>query len=97
MEAEKSRHMEIPSDLIMGIKSFPSQREIQHCGKPFAVPAFDIYAVCPYCRSRIKVRSFSAVTEIEDVFDAVFEWMNRPEMVEVVRRRRQTIKEDSEE
>jgi hypothetical protein len=43
------------------------------------------------------MRSFSAVTEIEDVFDAVFEWLNRPEAQELARRRQREIANDNDE
>jgi hypothetical protein len=46
---------------------------------------------CPRCGVRIKVRSFSAIPEIEDVFDAVFEWMNQEGAREVAERRQATL------
>ena len=70
--------MKYPYDLIEAIQSFPSEREVVHCGETFAVPPFDIYADCPICGTRIKVRSLGATTELEDVFDAVLEWMSDP-------------------
>ncbi len=39
---------------------------------------FAIYAACPSCGTRLKVRSFASAPELEDVFDAVFTWMNQP-------------------
>jgi hypothetical protein len=41
------------------------------------------------------VRAFSGVEEIEDVFDAVFEWMNRPQAREAVERRLGVLAEES--
>ena len=61
------------------------------------VPPFDLYAECPQCGARIKVRSFSGTEEIEDVFDAVFEWMNRPMALEVVQRRLEALAEESDD
>ena len=43
-----------------------------------------------------EVRSFAAVTEIEDVFDAVFAWMNQPGAAELASQRRQVIASDSD-
>jgi hypothetical protein len=65
------------------------EREVEHCGVAITVPPFDFYAECPQCSTRIKVRAFAANEEIEDVFDAVFEWMNRPMAKEVAERRLQ--------
>jgi hypothetical protein len=89
--------VEIPPGLVEAIQSFPVQREVEHCGIRMAVAPFDIYTECRQCGSRIKVRSFSAATEIEDVFDAVFEWMNQPMAREAARRRQETLAQDSED
>jgi len=78
MSTDIARTTEIPYDLIEAIQSFPSERQVEHCGQTFAVPALNTYAVCPKCGTEIKVRSFGAATELEDVFDAVFEWMGDP-------------------
>ena len=85
----------VPSDLIESIRSFPGERIVEHCGARWTVSPFDIYATCPHCGAPIKVRSFSGCPEIEDVFDAVFEWMNQPGAEELVRQRRQAIAEDA--
>jgi hypothetical protein len=42
------------------------------------------------------VRSFAAVAELEDVFDAVFEWMRQPGAADLVRRRQEEIAADSD-
>jgi hypothetical protein len=42
----------------------------------------------------MKVRAFSGVTEIEDVFDAVLEWMLDPSNREVAEKRMLEIKND---
>ncbi len=84
-------------DLLEEIRSFPVKRQVEHCGQTFFVSPFDFYAECPQCRTRIKVRSFSGVIEIEDVFDAVFAWMNRAGAEAIVRRRQQEIKEDEDD
>jgi hypothetical protein len=76
------------SDLIEAIRAFPPGREIEHCGARIAVGPFDFYATCPHCGSRIKVRSCAATPEIEEIFDAVFEWMNQEGAREVAEQRR---------
>jgi hypothetical protein len=57
----------------------------------FAVPPFEIYADCPKCGAHIKLRSFTSSYEIEDVFDAVFLWLNRPEALEIAKARQKKI------
>jgi hypothetical protein len=80
--------LDIGSDLIEAIRALPVRREIEHCGARMTVDPFDFYATCPHCGSRIKVRSYAATPEIEDVFDAVFEWMNQEGAQEVAEHRR---------
>jgi hypothetical protein len=89
--------LDIPHELVDAIKSFPVRRTVRHCGTTFTASPFDIYADCPACGARIKVRSFSGATELEDVFDAVFEWMNDPAAGEAATRRRQAIEADRDE
>ena len=88
MKLKSVQFAAIPADLIDAIRAFPLEREVEHCGGRWTVSPFDFYATCPHCGIRLKVRSFSAQAEVEDVFDAVFEWLNRPEAREVVSRRR---------
>jgi hypothetical protein len=96
MELKHEPDLLIPPRLITAIESFPLEREVSHCGERFSASPFDIYAECPKCGARLKVRSFSGVTEIEDVFDAVFSWMTQPGASELIRRRQQAISEDRE-
>jgi hypothetical protein len=88
MSVKNPPGLEITSDLIDAIRAFPVQREIEHCGARITLDPFDFYTTCPHCGTRIKVRSFAAVPELEDVFDAVFEWMNLGAAHEVAKRRR---------
>jgi hypothetical protein len=97
MNLNREQAVDVPAGLLEEIRSFPVKREVEHCGRTFCVSPFDFYVVCPQCHARIKTRSFSGVTEIEDVFDAVFEWMNQPGAEEIARRRRQVIEEDKDE
>jgi hypothetical protein len=96
MKLEDQARLDLSPELVDAIKSFPVRRTIEHCGASISASPFDFYADCPTCGARIKVRSFSAATEIEDVFDAVFEWMNNPAAREVAARRRQEIEADRE-
>jgi hypothetical protein len=86
----------VPPGLLEAIASFPLQRQVTHCGATFFVSPFEIYAECPRCHGRIKVRSFTAVAELEDVFDAVFEWMSHDGAADLVRRRQAVLKADQE-
>src|SRR5438552_1050292 len=97
MQLGTNSRIDMPTGLLEAIRCFPLAREVEHCGTRIAVSPFDFYAECPQCHARIKVRSFSGAPEIEDVFDAVFEWMNQPPAQELVRRRQEAIAEDAEE
>ena len=91
MNVKNPPRLEIGSDLIEAIRAFPVRREIEHCGSPITADPFDFYVECPHCGSRVKVRSFSAIPELEDVFDAVFEWMNHEEARDVAERRQTAL------
>jgi transcription elongation factor Elf1 len=97
MQVQTHPRIDVPSKLIDAIRSFPLQREVEHCSSKFVVSPFQFYAVCPHCGVRIKLRSFSAVPEIEDVFDAVFEWMSQPGAGELAKQRQQDIETDRDE
>src|SRR5258708_25656586 len=60
--------------LLDEIENLPAHRDVTHCGTTWQVSPFDIYAQCPVCRTRLKVRSFGG-SEIQDLFHAVFAWM----------------------
>jgi hypothetical protein len=87
----------ISPELVQAIRLLPHRREVRHCGAAFAVSPFDIYATCPHCGQRLKVRSFAATTELEDVFDAVFAWMLHGNGAELARRRQEAIRDDLDE
>ena len=81
-------------DIVDAIESFPVQRTVSHCGRSFTVSPFAIYAACPSCGTRLKVRSFASAPELEDVFDAVFTWMNQPGAAAAVEARRKELAAD---
>src|ERR1700683_1150334 len=87
----------ISPDLIGAIKTLPHHRDVRHCGAAFGVSPFDIYATCPHCGQQVKVRSFSAAAELEDVFDAVFEWMLHEGGEHLARQRQKAIRDDLDE
>ncbi len=60
----------------------------------FMVSSLDIYTTCPKCKAETKLRSFAALHEIEDVFDAVLEWM-QPGAAELAERRQEAIAADA--
>jgi hypothetical protein len=95
VELQHHTPLVISEELLEQIRSFPVRRETEHCGVRIAVDAFAFYAVCPQCGSRIKVRSFAGTAEIEDVFEAVFEWMNQPGAEETASRRRIDLAQES--
>jgi len=86
--------IDVPTTLIDAIRSFSPERVVEHCGTRWTVAAFEFYSDCPRCGARLKLRSFSACAEIEDVFDAVFEWMNQPGADILVQQRRDSLKAD---
>lgn len=82
---------DISSELIDAIEAFPTEREFVHCGQTIRVSPFDFYADCPSCGMRVKLRVISGVAEIEDVFDAVFTWMNRAGASRIAAERQKTL------
>jgi len=87
----------VSTDLLDAIRSFPVQREVEHCGGRWTVSPFDLYTSCPDCGTRLKVRTFSALPELEDLFDAVFEWLSRPEARDVACRRQADLEAGRDE
>jgi hypothetical protein len=97
MKTHEVSNLPLSHELIEAIRNFPRVRTVEHCGSSFALSPFEIYAQCPHCSQRLKVRSFAAVTELEDLFDAVFEWMNDPQAAEFAAQRMRVIATDAEE
>jgi hypothetical protein len=81
----------IPTGLVDALRSFPAHREVEHCGARFRVSSLDLYADCPECGTPLKLRAFSAGEELEDVIDAVLEWMLDPEAKKAAMQRQAAI------
>ncbi len=79
---------------VADILAFPVQRGVQHCGLRFDVPSLAIYADCPKCLTRLKVRCFGGGAEIEDIFDALAKWSMKPGAIDVLIRRAAAIRAD---
>jgi len=97
MELNQQARLDVPAGLLEAIRSFPVKRETEHCGLPVFASPLDFYAHCPRCGTKIKLRSFSGVSEIEDLFDAVFEWMKDPVARQAAASRQQQIDAEYDE
>ena len=89
--------VDFSNEVIAKIRSFPVARTVKHCDSTFSVSPFDIYVDCPKCKLQIKLRSFSASCELEDVFDAVFTWLITPDAQNIFKKRQYEIIEDIDE
>ena len=96
MASLTSHLLDIPDALLQAIRAMPREKCVDHCGRRWTVSPFDFNATCPVCGTRLKLRSFSSGGELEDVFDAVFEWMNQPGREELIARRRQGLAEEED-
>ena len=94
MPALKSLDIPISESLLEAIRFMPVQREVSHCGQSWGESPLTIYANCPQCGQRIKLRAFAAQPEIEDVFDAVFVWLNQPGSQKLANSRILELEED---
>lgn len=97
MSTNTVSRVDVPTELVDAIRSFPTERVVEHCGKSATVSPFDFYYRCSVCGQNIKFRSFGAVAEIEDVFDAVFEWMSSPAASSIAEVRRKVIESDKDD
>ena len=86
--------VEISPELVEAVESFPTAREVTHCGQSFEVSPFDLYATCTVCAARIKVRGFSAGPDLEDLFDAFFTWLKKPDATGLAARRQEALADD---
>ena len=86
----------VTHNLVEAIRRFPTARSLEHCGVRFTVSPFDFHAKCPQCGASIRARASTGVSELEDVFDAVFEWLLDPRAQEIAGHRQKAIAEDSD-
>ncbi len=84
----------ISEELLEAIQGLPLHRYVEHCGQKLQVSPFEFYALCPRCGERLKLRGFSGVPELEDVFDAVFSWMNQPGAAKFSEQRRALLESE---
>jgi hypothetical protein len=96
MPVHETTDVKVTPELLEAITTFPVRREVHHCGTTFTAPSLDLYSTCPTCGARLKLRSFSGVPELEDVFDAVLAWMHQPGAETVARQRVAEIAADSD-
>jgi hypothetical protein len=84
----------VPKGLLQAIRGFPPVRDVEHCGALFEVSPFDEECSCPKCEAHLVLRPPSS-PRIEDVFDAVFYWMEiAKDADELVSERRQYYREE---
>lgn len=91
------KQLDISHQLLEAVRTFPLRKEVEHCGVRFFAPALDFYANCPRCGAQLKLRSSSGVAELEDVFDAVLEWMLQPGADEIIHHRQRAIADEQGE
>ncbi len=96
MSTSTASRVDISEDLIEAIRSLPTERFVEHCGKSAAISPFAIYYHCPVCGVDVKVRAFSGGADVEDVFDAVFEWIGSPAAARLAEQRRAEIEFEKE-
>ena len=97
MALEIDSQVEVSARLVEAIRQFPLEREVEHCGSKFPASSLALYATCPRCGHQIKLRAFTGGCEIEDVFDAVLEWMSQPGARERVQQRQAAIEADRDD
>jgi hypothetical protein len=97
MATNTSLPVDISDNLIEAVRSFPTEKHVDHCGTEFTVSPVDLYATCPQCGTRIKLRAFSAHPELADLFDAFFEWLNQPSAETLSKGRRDELREEEED
>jgi hypothetical protein len=97
MSLETASKVEVSPELVEAVRTFPIRRQVRHCGTSFEVDALSIYATCPACKTKIKLRAYSAAPDLEDLIDAVLEWMTQPAAKAVAEARMKKIAADMDE
>lgn len=96
MPVHDATDLNVTPELLEAIAHFPVSREVHHCGTSFNVSPLDFHAKCPTCGTRLKLRSFSGVPELEDVFDAVLTWMSQADATAIAQKRLAEIEADAD-
>jgi transcription elongation factor Elf1 len=66
------------------------------CGRRSVVSILSIYADCPQCSTRLKLRGYGAIgDEVEDVVDAVLAWMGSGAMMDAAMKRKEELDRSS--
>ena len=94
MEISTASTSEISSDLLDAVRTFPAVREVEHCGQRFTVSSLALYAICPACGTQLKVRAFSAHSDVADLFDCFLEWMNHTDNSKIATERMIELADD---
>ena len=85
------------SDIIQRIENLEHFRQVKcpACKEKQRFYILDIHGSCSTCGTKLKLRGLGSIgTEIEDVIDAVLEWMGEGKTLEVsLNRQRQIIEE----
>lgn len=97
MNLDTSAKADVSPELLDAIRELPTIRLVQHCGTTFESSPLSLYATCPKCGTQIKLRAYSAAPEIEDLFDAVIEWMSQPGAEKAISERAKEIAADEDE
>ena len=97
MEIPHSKELNLSHQLLQAIAAFPLERDVQcfNCDQLISISPFEFYAECPRCNAKRKVKSMSGVTELEDVFDAVFQWLDQPRALAIMEHRQRVMRDDS--
>ena len=62
------------------------------CGHHSTASILSMYADCPQCSTRLKLRGHAAIgDEVEDVVDAVLRWMGSGRAMEAAMRRKEEL------
>jgi hypothetical protein len=87
----EDRSMEL-NRIMEEIGALPRTKPFSCCGQTREVCTLDIYALCPVCQKKSKLRGFFPIgTEIQDVIDAVLKWMGTGKEFEMILQRKREI------
>lgn len=87
----EDRSMEL-NRIMEEIEALPRTKPFSCCGQTTEVCTLDIYAQCPVCKKKSKLRGYGPIgTEIQDMIDAVLKWLGSGKEFEMVMRRKREI------